>query len=208
MVFLQPNAVRPNFWTSFYECNLEMFRANARALGKHHWESKYHQWVVNGRGLLFWSWENRKMFLARRQIYALGNAAVVWSSSAAIVWYCVAWVWRTRYGKWEPPESAEVLKLRRHVRFCLIAFACNLLPYLGVERQAFIYHYMPALFYAVLILGMQLQIRFTQRTLDRVVMPAGVLLVSLTFVRYAPWVYGHVLPMETHAIRRLMATWD
>ena len=35
--------------------------------------------------------------------------------------------------------------------FCLVAYMWNLLPYLGVTRQAFIYHYMPGLHYASLL---------------------------------------------------------
>jgi dolichyl-phosphate-mannose--protein O-mannosyl transferase len=37
------------------------------------------------------------------------------------------------------------------VTFCVAAYFLNLLPYLGVKRSAFIYHYMPALMYAEIL---------------------------------------------------------
>ena len=43
------------FLKSFVDLNSEMLAANARIDTPHHWQSSVAQWVVNGRGLLYWT---------------------------------------------------------------------------------------------------------------------------------------------------------
>ena len=44
----------PFFWI-FPELNREMLSANARIDTPHHWQSSFRQWVVNGRGVSYWT---------------------------------------------------------------------------------------------------------------------------------------------------------
>ncbi len=35
--------------------NYEMFLVNSKITQPHHWGSRYNQWVINARGLAYWS---------------------------------------------------------------------------------------------------------------------------------------------------------
>ncbi len=91
--------------------------------------------------------------------------------------------------------------------FCFAAYAFNLLPYLGVSRQAFIYHYMPALFYAGLLLGLSIE---TLLPVNSVPVVCGVIvgLSALAFVFFSPWVYAVQTTFGEQAAMRWLASWD
>jgi hypothetical protein len=52
---LQPHAPRESFFSLFPQANYEMFLVNSKITQPHHWGSRYNQWVVNSRGLAYWS---------------------------------------------------------------------------------------------------------------------------------------------------------
>jgi dolichyl-phosphate-mannose--protein O-mannosyl transferase len=91
--------------------------------------------------------------------------------------------------------------------FCFVAYCCNLLPYLGVTRQAFIYHYMPALHYASLMAAVVVEMVVPARLRGPVV-AVVVAAAVLNFLWMAPWIYGWPISHDAHAARRLLSTWD
>jgi dolichyl-phosphate-mannose-protein mannosyltransferase len=204
---LQANAPTPSFWWILYELNREMYSASARIDSPHHWESKHYQWIGNTRGVLYWAVDDTALFESRAQVYILGNPAVSWIAGAGIVVFLALNAWRFRY-RVELPLAEPATRIVRFGWFCFFAYAFNLLPYLGVTRQAFIYHYMPAQFYAILLFGLLLQWRVPQWLLDRAVVPGFLVIVIVTFIRYAPWIYALPLHLDAHANRRWLKTWD
>jgi dolichyl-phosphate-mannose-protein mannosyltransferase len=83
----------------------------------------------------------------------------------------------------------------------------NLLPYLAVTRQAFVYHYMPGLFYAQLLITVWLEGVVPAAWHVHLFRTLG-LAVTLTFVFYMPWIYSLPLTPEGHEMRRWLKTWD
>jgi dolichyl-phosphate-mannose-protein mannosyltransferase len=198
------------FWDLLYELNREMYSASARIDSPHHWESKHYQWITNARGVLYWAIDDKALYETRGQVYILGNPAVSWGCGLAVLAFLVLNAIRQRLrltGSTGTTASPAASRLLHAGWFCFFAYLFNLLPYLGVTRQAFIYHYMPALMYAMLIAGCVLQWQFKQETLDRVVVPVALLVVIVTFIRYAPWIYAFPLPNEAHENRRWMSSW-
>ncbi len=88
--------------------NREMFEANARIDTPHHWQSKWYQWMYNGRGLLFWSVPEPgtgNMGL----VYLIGNPVVVWGCGICVAIGCVA----------VTPVDVLCVHPRRQSRLCL-----------------------------------------------------------------------------------------
>ena len=83
----------------------------------------------------------------------------------------------------------------------------NLLPYLAVTRQAFVYHYMPGLFYAQLLVTRWLEAVVPAAYHVHLFRVLGVGIVAV-FVFYMPWIYSLPLTPEGHEMRRWMKTWD
>jgi dolichyl-phosphate-mannose--protein O-mannosyl transferase len=90
--------------------------------------------------------------------------------------------------------------------FCVAAYCINLIPYLGVARSTFIYHYMPALIYGELLLARVIEHIAGKHTpvAARVVL----LVVGLVWLHYTPWIYGFPLTNDGHARRRWNPRWD
>ena len=91
--------------------------------------------------------------------------------------------------------------------YCTVAYALNLLPYLGVTRQAFVYHYMPGLYYATLLTAVTVELLVPERYRNAVVTTI-VAAVVVTYVYMTPWVYGFPTSFEAHARRRWIKSWD
>ena len=66
-----PLADHPGFWPSFFYLNAEMLRANARIQVRHAWESKWWEWPLNMRGILYYARDGAN-------VYLLGNSFVLW----------------------------------------------------------------------------------------------------------------------------------
>jgi dolichyl-phosphate-mannose-protein mannosyltransferase len=141
-------------------------------------------------------------------MYLLGNPAVLWSvlplmASALLV--CASYL---RY-KSTPGLTAigQLGPYVSQVTFCFVVFWLNLLPYLGVKRSTFIYHYMPALVYAELIAARTLDALLPRKAVP-VAARAYILLILAVFVFYVPWIYALPLNSEGHARRRWLPRWN
>ena len=205
-----PLAPHPGFWASFYYLNGEMLSANARITVRHAWESYWYEWPLNLRGLLYYSKnEDPDAPDKTNTVYLLGNPIVIWSMAALMLLTLVLVLFYLRYAR-EPGLALAASTARTYMRvvaFGTIAYWLNLLPYLGVKRSAFAYHYMPALMYAELVAPI---------SMDRVLGPrfmataAKLLLLAFaaSFVYWAPWIYSLPLSADEHAARRWLKRWD
>jgi dolichyl-phosphate-mannose-protein mannosyltransferase len=83
----------------------------------------------------------------------------------------------------------------------------NLLPYLAVTRQAFIYHYMPALFYGVLLLCIAIEVAVPKQTATMLCTVLTLAAVA-AYLFFSPWIYGFKMIMSRDVDRRWLSTWD
>lgn len=101
------------------------------------------------RGISFWTRNNRK-------IYLLGNPLVFWGSTLCVMAYvalkCVLWILEKRQmstdyfgGQWRKYDAAAGL--------LFVSWAMHYFPFNLFGRQLFLHHYMPALYMAVLLMG-------------------------------------------------------
>ena len=86
----QPQASYP-FLAIFPELNREMLAANARIDTPHHWQSRWHQWLYNGRGVSYYTKEVEGGKMAA--VYLLGNPIVVWGCGIAVIAAVVSIAW-------------------------------------------------------------------------------------------------------------------
>ena len=91
--------------------------------------------------------------------------------------------------------------------FLFLGWLFNLLPYIAVTRQAFVYHYLPGLFFAQL-LSTQLLEGLLPSSWHVPVYRAVGIVVCAVFVFYMPWIYSLPLTPEGHEMRRWLKTWN
>ena len=65
------------------ELNREMLAANARIDTPHHWQSRWHQWLYNARGVSYFTQTQDDGRVAA--VYLLGNPIVVWGCGIAVI---------------------------------------------------------------------------------------------------------------------------
>lgn len=87
-----PKAVKPGFWSSFVYLNRRMVASNAGISKKHTWQTRWYEWIVNMRGVLYFSRKATTMETEAKALTsyaeALGNTtdadpAAVASAAAA-----------------------------------------------------------------------------------------------------------------------------
>lgn len=137
----------------------------------------------------------------------IGNPFVVWSCLAGVISFVLINAWRKRYSG-SGPVDPVFSRVNRAGWYCFLGYVFNLLPYLGVTRQAFVYHYMPALYYAAFVTGAVLQLSVPTWALDKVVFPVFIALTVAAFLYWCPWVYALGIPNEAHTNRRWFSSWD
>jgi len=85
----------PGFFAKFWELNKVMWVTNADLVESHTWDSRPNEWPWLRRGINFWYLTscNIRGSLVRgkdhRQVYLIGNPAVWWPASLAVIVYLV-----------------------------------------------------------------------------------------------------------------------
>ena len=109
--FGNPNPSPLSLFDRFIELNREMLRANAGIRTGHEWASKWYQWPLMGRSVLYWIGKlppytdppDRPV----ARIYAIGTPAVWWLAAAApTLFFCWATARVLAFANPPPPKPA------------------------------------------------------------------------------------------------------
>lgn len=151
------DASLPDFWGKFVELNFEMLRANEAIRTGHDWGSRWWEWPLMHRSVLYWvakvpGYTAPHAGTTAARIYCIGTP-IVWWLAAAGPTLLVAWA-----------VALPVLHARRALpwrllgvgAFLSVGYLVNWLPFVIVERVAFLYHFLPSLMYSLLLLGFML----------------------------------------------------
>lgn len=165
------------------ELNLRMYTANRDLTATHTYSSPWYTWPVMARPIFYWS-------NADERIYLLGNPVLWWGSLAAV--------------------GLLVMGLFAHKRrhettttVLLGAWALNFLPFVFIGRVMFLYHYLPALTFAIL-----LSVYLLSQTKRKVLwLSLATALALAAFVWVAPLSYGLSLDAAGAQSRQWFDTW-
>jgi dolichyl-phosphate-mannose--protein O-mannosyl transferase len=205
-----PSAAKPGFWWLFWYTNKTMLNANASIATRHHWESYWYWWVVNWRGLLYYNREDPATG-KWASVYLLCNPIVCWfcAGCVAVTIALSLVVIRYRAGAMGLLGGKAGAARRKALSTCLFLLAgwlVNLLPYILVDRSAFVYHYLPGLLYAQLLSGVVVD--QLPRRIGVAGMAVAIAGVVTGFCYFAAWTYCIPLLPEEHAKMRWFGRWD
>ncbi|KAJ8903889.1 hypothetical protein NDN08_000422 [Rhodosorus marinus] len=204
---------KPFFPDLFLTKNVQMFRSNKSIKVRHPWESKWYEWILDMRGILYW---NNSAGGQERKIYLIGNPAVLLVAASVVVCVMLIVLYnvnRVRLRR-KPKEKHPLDQYKIELPFdwlgpamiLLLTYWLNLLPFIFVQRAAFIYHYIPGLYYAILLAGLLMN------HLPRVVKTnvGAVIIVGTVFCfyRWSPWVYGLPLTVAGQKSLELFKRWN
>jgi dolichyl-phosphate-mannose--protein O-mannosyl transferase len=303
---LKPNASggRPvalqSTWAGLVELNREMLRANRDIKKTHKWGSRWWEWPLMRRSVLYWTGKEAPYVtpprLTHARIYCMGTPIVWWLAALAPTCF-VAWAVHRRLFRAQvtktttkdagagddpaasthaavPPAAgapaaspspadeddadnttpnaesvaaedpdAAVPKAAALGAGCLssngwlliLGYLVNWLPFILVDRVAFIYHFLPSLLHALLLVGVLLDITVPSGTLmgsrtaadprlakamdadDGANAPEGVRwlvagcivhLMAACFAYFAPLAYGIPLSEADFKARMWLPSWE
>lgn len=156
------------------ELNREMFRSNQRLTATHPYSSKWYSWPFLDRPIFYWVKDTAR-------VYLVGNPAVWWLSTAAAMVILINLL------------MSGLRRINAVPAILAGAWLMNMLPFMGIDRVMFLYHYFTALIWAVLMLA---YITDQSRKAKQAFFLFSGLALAL-FIFFAPLSYG--LPMSSTA---------
>lgn len=211
------NYRNPGFFGKFWELQKVMWTTNAGLVESHAWDSRPPSWPVLKRGINFWGKDHR-------QIYLIGNPLIWWTSTAAIGLY-VAFKglavlrWQRACGDY---DHDTFKRFDYEIGMSVLGWAFHYFPFFLMQRQLFLHHYFPALFFAILALMQIWDFVFTRvgsfggyvkgvKDVPALGWGLGTIFLVLSvgvFVLYAPLAYGNKWTKAECARVKAFDTWD
>ncbi len=169
----------------FIQLNQEMYRSNQRLTATHPYGSTWYSWPLMGRPIFYW-------VNGMSRIYLIGNPIVWWASTLAVVILLSS-------------TFASGIRNIKPLKILLLgAWLMNMLPFIGITRVMFLYHYFTALIWAVLMLAYVVD---TWKKPTRSALVLGVLAL-VAFVFFAPLTYGLSLSEKAYHQRLWFRSWQ
>lgn len=185
------DAKASNLFQKFTELNTEMYKANQRLNAEHPYSSPWYSWPLMIRPIYYWVNDNAR-------IYLIGNPIIWWLAGISILYSIILRLNEKLIGKKEKINRNEPL-----FYFLLGGYIINLLPFIGVKRVMFLYHYFIALIFSIFILAYILN---GQKASWKIVV-AIMALVLASFIYFAPLNYGLELSPDTYENHVWLKSW-
>ncbi|KII96143.1 glycosyltransferase family 39 protein [Plicaturopsis crispa FD-325 SS-3] len=195
----------PGFLAKFFELQQVMWTTNAGLTDRHTYDSRPQSWPRMRRGINFWVKDHR-------HIYLIGNATVWWLSSLAVALYIVVrgfLILRAKRG-YRDFDSTKVVKYDSLCGFLFIGWSLHYFPFYLMGRQLFLHHYLPALYFAILLLSSVFDlITSTLRPKVRLQIAAVLIIIAIwNFAHFSPLAYGSPWTRTQCNNAKWLKTWD
>ncbi len=195
----KPDIKKMNLMNKFIELNAQMYASNQRLTASHPYSSKWYTWPFMVRPIYYWVEDNAR-------IYFLGNPLIWWASTVAVL-YCLLFM---AYGLWQ--RFWQKIKNKNELSFIIrgplailgIGYLLNMLPFIGIKRVMFLYHYLTALIFAIIIL-----VYFIDRSEQKKKIFFTLLaLAAISFIYFAPLTYGLKFSPQSYRQHLWLQTWE
>lgn len=206
------NYRNPGFLGKFWELQKVMWRTNKGLTESHAWDSRPGSWPLLRRGINFWGKDHR-------QIYLLGNPAIWYPSTFAILTYvffkAVAVLrWQRSCGDY---SSVNFKRFDYEIGQTVLGWAFHYFPFYLMARQLFLHHYLPALYFAIMALCQIYDFGFHRirsfglrenPAIGNAIAAVFVVLAVVVFTLFAPLTYGNPWTQDKCKAVKLVDTWD
>jgi len=190
-----------NLWQKFIELNQKMYQSSISLKTKHSYASTWKEWPLMLRPIYYWVGQTNNQ---TARIYFLGNPLLWWLGylSLAISFLFIIYSFLEKWLLKMPIQKEKIYRLS----VLLFAFLINWLPFIFIKRVTFLYHYLPALVFALIIFAYILA-QLTKSKLGTVVLIFLMILIVGNFVFFSPLSYGLPLSEQAYQWRVWLPTW-
>lgn len=206
------NYVHPGFFGKFWELQRVMWKTNAGLVESHAWDSRPPSWPVLSRGINFWGKNNR-------QIYLIGNPFIWYSSTLAVLIYVafkgIALLrWQRSCNDY---ANITFKRFDYEIGSSVLGWALHYFPFYLMQRQLFLHHYFPALYFAIMAFCQIYDFATARFAIpgvraNPIVNKAGVVALlavsGVVFALLSPLAYGNAWTKSECNRVKLLTTWD
>ena len=182
--FMSQNFHNENVSKKFVELNVQMYQSNQRLTATHPYGSQWYSWPFMTRPIFYWVDSTSSPQVSSR-IYLLGNPVIWWMSTVAVL------------------LSLMYIVRHRIIKILLGGYFLNLLPFIGIKRVMFLYHYLTGLIFAILILVYLIE---KQKHARKIFIGLAITSVA-AFIYFAPLTYGLPLSPQAYNARVWLPSW-
>lgn len=195
-----------NILQKFAELNLQMYKSNTALTATHPYSSKWYTWPFMIRPIYYWNEASATTNLQplttnerkESRIYLLGNPIIWWMSTVAMFYLLVilaqrAWQWARK----------RLITHDHTLIFLAGAYILNLLPFIGIKRAMFLYHYFPALIFSIIALVYLIDKLKNKKRVFTILLAVSV----VSFAFFAPLTYGLPLSESAYNLRVWLNSW-
>src|SRR3989344_1229140 len=197
--FMKPGFRDNSMVKNILDLNIEMYRSNQRLTATHPYNSSWYEWPFMVRPLYYWvDSASSPQVKDNARIYLFGNPVIWWSSTIAIAFGIKYLVLSIKKGK-----------LDKVLAIMLGGYVLNLLPFIGIKRVMFLYHYLTALIFAIMILCYLID-RFGKLTTSKNSRNVFIGIIAApiaAFIFFAPLSYGLPLSNKDYEARVWFSVW-
>jgi dolichyl-phosphate-mannose-protein mannosyltransferase len=195
----------PGFLSKFLELQQVMWITNKGLTERHAYDSRPSSWPTLKRGINFWVKDHR-------QIYLIGNPFIWWLSTASVAIYAAArgfLILRAKRG-YKDFNNTVVVKYDAVCGFLALGWFLHYFPFFLMQRQLFLHHYFPALYYAILLsCGVFDLLTLALRPRVRLQIAGALLIVAIwNYQHFSPLTYGGVWTKSKCTSSKWVKTWD
>ncbi|KAF7331457.1 Glycosyltransferase family 39 protein [Mycena kentingensis (nom. inval.)] len=195
----------PGFMGKFLELQQVMWTTNAGLTDRHTFDSRPDAWPRLRRGINFWVKDHK-------QVYLIGNAFIWWTSTLAVFSYMAVrgfLILRAKRG-FRDFDNTKVVKYDGICGFLFMGWFLHYFPFYLMARQLFLHHYLPALYFAVLLFAGAFDL-LTSTLRPRVRLQIAAVLAILAvwnFAHFSPLAYGTPWTKNKCHNSKWLKTWD
>ncbi|KAG5840916.1 protein O-mannosyl-transferase 1 isoform X1 [Anguilla anguilla] len=200
------------FMAKFLELQWKMLSVKAEVY-EHKYSSSPTEWVMMDTNIAYWLHPS-----SNAQIHLIGNIVTWTLATVGLAVFASLFLWHLlrQQRKIEDIPEATWRQLTQVGVVCGGGWAVNYLPFFIMEKTLFLYHYLPALIFKILLLSAVLEhlhahiLRYSSHrcALDGILM-AGLFSIYLSYRALSPLTYGQPeLSSEDLASLHWKDTWD
>ncbi|MFZ2193225.1 MAG: phospholipid carrier-dependent glycosyltransferase [Candidatus Moraniibacteriota bacterium] len=167
-----PNGKLP-FTEKFIELNEQMYSSNSGLVAKHPDESTPAQWITLKKPIHYWLESKNNQ---TSQVIFFGNPLVWLLGILGVLYFPAVW---------------KKIKLKTEIKlFLLVGFWINFIPFLFIKRLLFLYHYLSALVFSIILFSVLFFVLEEKKRIFIPLISTLACLILFSFLVFSNFTYG------------------
>lgn len=173
----------------------------------HPYCSPWYSWLVMERPIAYF-YQKSGQFGLINDVHAMANPILLWFSTGAMGLLLSTVAWQKISQFFFNQTNRINASLRGITLYIGVNYAVNILPWLGISRCTFFYHYLPAYGFSILALALILETLLdSSRPSHSIIAWTVLTLVAIAFWYWLPVFLGLPLTPRGFALRMLFPSW-